>query len=1226
MHDDDAGPDGSPERGGPRRSRRAGVIRRLGLAALASIALLAALVIAIDLGWQRERIVRIALEIAEARLGVDVSLDRAVGRLSRGIELRDVRLRVDGETLARADSIAVRWDVFSLLTSERWIAESVRVEGWSLRLRRTAEGRWTPLEDLLARLAKPDDEIAASPEAAAGPDLLVRRIELAEGEVELQVEPGEALRKRVISEKPVETLRAIFRAEGDIEDLQVGPRDPAAVETARFDAELVELHSGLPEFDRRARAGLEVELVGARLDSLVAHLGAPGMEGRIEASGRLDQLDRVAVEIEAADLSPLSGWLQTSRLIEGELDAQATLAGPPTALTGRLQARARGLRFEAVRAEELELELELDDPISSLWAAPGQMDARLKLHARGLDPGALDRGWLPPGEAELELEASVAAGRLDLRQASLRLAGLVLEASGRASLEEIERLELRFDLEAVQPWLEPLPVELPLAGGLRGEGWIEGPPRSPRGRLRVRSDRLILEDRPLGPLDLSVDRVGDGPAEARLVWGPDEDPHLRLVATIDPARERVDLDGSGDAAAWTAWDGRVPSIQAAVRAEGFVARSTQGLRFAGSLRANDTVVEGRSLGRFEIVAASARGEQVEISKLQLEGPLGRLRLQEPATIALGSEGAWDLAPVRLSAALPVDPVGQPDAAEAGGPGAFQLAASGRRDEIDALTLRAEALPVALVDAFRADPDLPLAGRLEGHLSWSRSRQPGWTAGDLVWIDPEIGSVQPDRIAARWSANGQGVDLALRTWLADRSPLVVEGRIETPGGPGRQADLTELLELERFSLRAALEDWDLSTLQTLAPGWMRRLAGRASGTARIERDASGLRLDGRMLLSEGGFTVPILRRRFAPIEGLVILDDRTFRIESMRVGGEEGSAAMTGALHLAAGGSPEIEGEIRFDRLPFARSSVAWVDLLGGLRLEGTWARPVVRGSLAVEEAKIGVPAADDPILKEIRIAGRSGNGALVEKPTETQGPFAAADVDVSLSVPGNTRVLGQGANLFVEGEARVLKIPAGPLRVQGEARVVNGIYTFQGRRFRVRRGRVLLTGDERLDPVLDIEARLPVADIVAIVEVSGRLSSPIVRLGSEPRRSEQDVLAYLLFGRPADQVGAAGGTRFEAAAARLVAGVAERELREVLGDAMPVDTIEIGADEEGRTSELGFGKYLSRNLFFRYVHILGDEPSDQVSLEYRLNDSFSVGSSVSTTGDAGLDLIFRRDF
>ncbi|HKK51970.1 MAG TPA: translocation/assembly module TamB domain-containing protein, partial [Myxococcota bacterium] len=86
------------------------------------------------------------------------------------------------------------------------------------------------------------------------------------------------------------------------------------------------------------------------------------------------------------------------------------------------------------------------------------------------------------------------------------------------------------------------------------------------------------------------------------------------------------------------------------------------------------------------------------------------------------------------------------------------------------------------------------------------------------------------------------------------------------------------------------------------------------------------------------------------------------------------------------------------------------------------------------------------------------------------------------------------------------------------------------------------------------------------------------------------------------------------------------QLREVLGDAMPVDTIEIGADEEGRTSELGFGKYLSRNLFFRYVHILGDEPSDQVSLEYRLNDSFSVGSSVSTTGDAGLDLIFRRDF
>jgi translocation and assembly module TamB len=288
--------------------------------------------------------------------------------------------------------------------------------------------------------------------------------------------------------------------------------------------------------------------------------------------------------------------------------------------------------------------------------------------------------------------------------------------------------------------------------------------------------------------------------------------------------------------------------------------------------------------------------------------------------------------------------------------------------------------------------------------------------------------------------------------------------------------------------------------------------------------------------------------------------------------------------------------------------------------------PVARGKLSVENAKIGVAASDDPILKEIRIATRPTGGSLQESEVAATPPLHSAEIEISIQIPDTTRVRGQGANLFVEGQAQLSKRPFETLRVLGEARVANGSYTFQGRRFEVRRGRLLLTGDESFDPVVDVEARLPVAEIVAIIEISGRLSAPIIRLSSEPKRSEQDVLAYLLFGRPADEVAGSAGTRLDAAAARLVAGVAMQEMGEIMGDAMPIDSIEIGANAEGATSEIGFGKYLSRNLYFRYVHILGDEPAERVGLEYRLNEKFSIGSSVTTTGDAGLDLILRHDF
>jgi autotransporter translocation and assembly factor TamB len=233
---------------------------------------------------------------------------------------------------------------------------------------------------------------------------------------------------------------------------------------------------------------------------------------------------------------------------------------------------------------------------------------------------------------------------------------------------------------------------------------------------------------------------------------------------------------------------------------------------------------------------------------------------------------------------------------------------------------------------------------------------------------------------------------------------------------------------------------------------------------------------------------------------------------------------------------------------------------------------------------------------------------------------------MSFSAPRTTRVRGQGAQLFVEGDVRATRRPGEPLRLRGEANVVNGTYSFQGRQFRVRRGTVRLAGDEQVDPLLDVEAHRRVREIVAIVEISGRLSSPVIRLRSEPDLPERDVLSYLVFGRPAEEVGAAQEANFDAAAAQLAAGVAEQELHEVLGDAMPIDTIEIEADESGEPSELGFGKYIGPDLYVRYLHVLGDEPADQVGVEYRLNENFSIGSSVSTTGDAGLDLILRHDF
>jgi autotransporter translocation and assembly factor TamB len=1218
----------------PRRRLRTGLFRLgigFGVFALVALFVVAVLVFAVDRGWQRDRLVAIGSSLAEESLGLEVTVGETTGRFSRGIVLRDVRIGKPQAPLLEFGELAVRWNLRSLFSSEEQIVDSIRLEDWTLSLHRTSQGEWLVIDDLIARFAETEELDA--PDSEPRPPLLLRQVNLGPGRLIVRIDSKQA---------DTAARSAILQAQGEIRDLQLDPEHPPTMRHADIQAKLLESDSGIPEFDRAVAATAQLEAAGRRIESFSASLVAPGLRADLHAMGRLDDLESLVVAVHAEDVSPLSGWVQADSTWSGRLVANAKLSGPPDALIGTLHAVARGLVIEGVRAAELDVDLDLREPLNQVLSDPLAMNAGLRLNARGFDPGAFGFEWLPAGEADVAIEGELARGELDLQQGHLELAGLDAYATGRLTRKHIETLDLRLSVANVAPWVRAQQPELDIAGPLVGSAELEGPIEWPLGRIVLHSDGLSFRDRQIDVVDLRFERTAKKPGHLEALIGSPAEPRLRLTADIDVAGERVDFEATALAEGLLALVDEAPELEGRFDASGFVARGKNGPLFDLALHSDRAVFEAQTLGRIDVAASSSDGERIEISKLESEGEVGTVALRRTATVHLTPDGKWNLDAAELEVVLtqsPADPGSILVEARGALPESGALLASGVRPAGGARPARGAGLAggtetlvhsieVRLVDVPMANanrflPDQPeLGGELSGRASWQLLREPGWTRGDLVWDDPTIGGVEFDRVETRWTGRPEAIDLELDTILAVRSPLEVRGELRLPAA---DVSLAEALSVDRLALEANLDDLDIAFLNSLSLGWIRRVAGRVSGSLRIDPSDSGPMLSGRATITAGAFTVPILRQRFAPIEGRIRLENRDLFIEPLRIGRDEANATLDGKIHLAAG-SPEIDGQIRFERFPIARSRAASMDVLGKIDFSGTLERPVVRGALSVDDAKIGVPAEDDPIMKEIRIARRNSNRALTEDEDVGPNPLENADVDVTFSVPDSTRVRGQGANLFIAGDARVTQKPSAPLRIMGEARVVNGTYTFQGRLFRVRRGRVLLTGDQRLDPILDVEARLPVDDIVAIIELSGRMSAPIIRLTSEPPRSDQDVLAYLLFGRPADQVTGAGNTRFDAAAARLVAGVAESELREVLGDSMPVDSIEIGADAEGNTSEIGFGKYLSQNLFFRYVHILGDEPADRIGVEYRLNDAFSVGSRVSSTGDAGLDLIFRRDF
>jgi autotransporter translocation and assembly factor TamB len=1186
---------------------------RAGLTLLAVVLAVAILLVALDLGWQRRFVASFALDRARERLGVEIEVERVGGRLTRGLDLIGVRVGHPARPLFEADRIRVRWDVASFVDpsgADEWIAQKVRIEGWRVALERDDNGRWGEVEDILDRLADGDPIEAEIGDPEAGPRFRVRRLQIDPGQIEVRLAQLPEARSllppnaRRASETP---WSFAWSAQARAEELRIGPDDPLTLSRVEADVRLEDRPGDLPL--ALERADLHVEMVDRRIDAARLEIAAPGLLAHVEGIGTLDRLEAGRVELDARRLDALGPWLEPwlSGRVPPEGRVQLTLngSGSEESWSGDVSLEAYALKDGDRQIDAIELAARVDEPITAWPPDPETLDGRLTLKTRGVALGDLAPPEWPDDLLDLDLSARARSGRLSVDDFRIEGAGCRAAGQGRFDPTGMEDVALSFRCDDLGRWTRGAFGDRKWAGQAEGRLEASGPFLSPSGRATLSTSDLSVGDRRIDALRLEVDRPRDRalpgaptqtnrPLSMELGWRADDEPLAHATASVD-------LEARDARFALEIWPGLVPYLQpegAAPPAHG-TAR--------GELTLNEETWQ-LALESTEILIPDLR--------LVLGGSLA-LDLSEPT-----KQWQVDIPELRIER---VDANTTPGTSD---PAAVRLTL--RADGSDAMPSHID-LTLAEVEArtVRAfAPDLPITGgRISGHarVAWPPDQE-DWADIALDWATPGMSGFTLDRI--HWEAAGRP------GWLESKGSLRIAGQepLSVRTSLPVAADGKTLPDAwpTGAALDARLDDLDLTLFVPwleLSPRWARQLGGRASGRFAVVQTEREPEWSGALDIEEGRATIPLLGQSLRDFEAHVAFDAGAVTLDSMRVRAARGEATIDGRLELDFDAGLPISAHLLFDEFSLSRSRLLQADLSGRVDLDGTLEAPRIRGALDLERAELRIPESRDPVLREIMLVAGRSDASLIEDQQEPRARIAErSDIELTLRVPRTTRIRGQGANLFVEGEVAAVQEPGQPLRFIGETNVANGTFVFQGKRFLVRRGRVRMAGDERGDPLLDIEAVLPLRDILAFVIVEGRLSDPIVRLRSEPARSEQDVLSYLLFGRPASEVEAAQGGAFSAAATAVVAGVAERELREMLGDAMFIDTIEIGANNAGETESLGVGRYIGPDVFIRYVHLLGDKPADRAEIEYRINSLFSIGSSASMTGDTGLDLIIRHDF
>ena len=550
-----------------------------------------------------------------------------------------------------------------------------------------------------------------------------------------------------------------------------------------------------------------------------------------------------------------------------------------------------------------------------------------------------------------------------------------------------------------------------------------------------------------------------------------------------------------------------------------------------------------------------------------------------------------------------------------GPGPRDLAVS-------SLRLRGDLGSLSLAGQTR-DGDWTLAADTDLFLTqeWLDTLFPApfWSAGGGVDLSLE-GHLE---LAA---ARGSSPDFAGRAGLAliprsGEPPARLETGFRTAGGDttGLRADL-------------ALSVGDTPLVQGTAA-----LPGTIDPSTGVWRPAEGA--SGQLTIREQELPLAFINR-FLPEE--VSLEGKLTIGAGLEIAQAENAAADLGQ-------SP-VSGRLRAQGLRVNLPNRSRADLDGEVELAGSLIDPRLEGTVTVTSGLLRLPEVQRALLP---VAGTSvlwetagaDSSALVEawgadREPGPEPPLYLPDLALQVTIPGNFRIVGYGFDSELAGEFKVTRgwtengwpVPV----MRGRIRVVEGMLRALNRVFDVERGEFDLEGRIPADPALNLVLVTDIDGTVIRIRVTGTSLQPKIVLESEPEMVQADIMAFILFGRPVNDLDTdqRGSLRQEQTPVQqlrqnlqglaLVFGAAGLQNR--VSGRIGVDQVQIGSDTAGG-STLMLGKFLNPRLLLKYHQSLERSGTYFMTLEYTLNRIFKLISTYGQGEEAsGLELRWQRRY
>ncbi|MEB6337152.1 autotransporter assembly complex protein TamB [Serratia rhizosphaerae] len=272
-----------------------------------------------------------------------------------------------------------------------------------------------------------------------------------------------------------------------------------------------------------------------------------------------------------------------------------------------------------------------------------------------------------------------------------------------------------------------------------------------------------------------------------------------------------------------------------------------------------------------------------------------------------------------------------------------------------------------------------------------------------------------------------------------------------------------------------------------------------------------------------------------------------------------------------------------------------------------WARITVQ---ELPESAVGVSSDEVMLDKQL-------------KPIQPKSTAVAINSNLMIHVGDDVRLDAFGLKARLKGDLKVVQDKRG-LGLNGQIDIPAGRFHAYGQDLIVRKGQLLFSGPPD-QPYLNMEAiRNPEAtedDVTAGVRVTGLADAPKLEVFSDPAKSQQEALSYLLRGQGLSNSGADGN----AMTSMLIGmGVAQSgQLVGKIGEAFGVSNLALDTAGVGDSSQVVVSGYVLPGLQVKYGVGIFDSLAT-LTLRYRLMPKLYL-EAVSGL-DQALDLLYQFEF